>query len=200
MEMASLSTRLGLWRVTRHPMARGLYRSLQRRGLVVAQLDRFECPADEVVATDPPPGVALDATRIGEAPVERVPSALRGAPIAPADIVIRATDRGEPVGWCCLSDRRVYVPELRRRITFEGTYLWKLYVVPAVRNRGIASALIAHAAHSRTAANGRLVALVAPDNYPSRRAFTRLGFEPTERFTSVGWRTTRLHRRRPLDG
>ena len=195
MEATPLSVRLGLWRLTRHPVTRQIYDTVERAGVFVAQLDRFERAA---VATgespDLPNGVELSTARASEL----LPERLVGEPIAPSDTIVWATRNGETVGSCCLSDRPVYVPELHRRLTFEGAYLWKLHVRRSERGQGIGSAIIAHAIdHSATDAD-RIVALVAPDNLPSRRAFGSLGFQPTERFTSVGCGPVEHHRRQTL--
>ena len=184
MEGPPLVVRLGLWRVTRHPLARRLHDRLADRGLFVAQLDRYERPAVRSLPEGPdPPG----SVRFTVAPaVEGVPDRLRDAPVAPGDRIVRAVEDGEAVGYCCLSDRPVYVPELRRRLAFDGTYLWRLYVPPPQRGRGIGTAVIGRAVEAAASDADRIVALVAPDNVPSRAAFAGVGFRPTARFTSVG--------------
>lgn len=192
--------RLGLWRLTRHERVRSLYDRLSAAGLFVAQLDRFERPTAGTAGAlpDPPDDVTASVVEA----VDRVPGRLERAPLAPGDRLVVATAAGEPVGWCCLSDRPVYVPELRRRLRFEGAYLWRLYVVPDQRGRGVGTAIVARAIRAVREDSGanRIVALVAPDNVPSRRAFDGLGFRPTERFTSVGCFGAEHHRRAPLDG
>lgn len=200
MDATTLSARLGLWRVTRHPLTRRLYDTIEQTGLFAAQLDRFEREAvASVDAPGHPPSVVLSVSTIGEEPAGTLPPNLADEPLAPSDTLVRATRRGETVGYCCLSNRPVYVPELHRRLHFEGRYLWKLYVTASERGQGIGSAIIANAIEE-TAIGDRLIALVAPDNLPSRRAFRSLGFHPTERFTSVGYRSTQYHRREPLAG
>lgn len=194
---ASLWTRLGLWRVTRSRPVRRCYDRLEEVGLSLAQLDQFEREATASVpeATDPPADVSLTIV----AAADGVPEHLRGEPIAPADRVVRAERDGAVVGCCCLSDRPVYVPELRRRLTVDGAYLWRLYVDPAERGRGIGSAIVGRAVEA--AADGdaaRIQALVAPDNVPSRRAFRSLGFAPTARHASLGLGDRGWYRRRQL--
>jgi RimJ/RimL family protein N-acetyltransferase len=198
MAHTSAPTRLGLWRVTRHERVRALYDRLAELGLLLAQLDRFDRRTDAVAETtsEPPDGVHLRVEGVADG----VPSRLEGAPIAPADRLVVATRDGSRVGHCVLSNRPIYVPELRRRLRFEGSYLWRLYVRPRARGQGIGTGIIGRALSAARTVRGtdRLVALVAPDNVSSRRAFADLGFRPTERLTAVGCGPWTLHRRRPL--
>ena len=196
MAQPPLSVRLGLWRLTRHPTTRRLYDAIERQGVFLAQLDRFRRPtAGDPDTPDPPAGIRLSATRAADGVSDR----LAETPLAPDDLIVRAHRDGETVGSCCLSHRPVYVPELHRRLDFEGTYLWKLFVAPAERGHGVGSAIIGRAIEaSATTATG-IEALVAPDNLPSRRAFGGCGFRPVERFTSLGAGRHQWHRQQPLD-
>ena len=196
MAQPPLSVRLGLWRLTRHPTTRRLYDAIEQQGVFLAQLDRFRRPtAGDPDTPDPPAGIRLSATRAADG----VPDRLAETPLAPDDLIVRAHRGGETVGSCCLSHRPVYVPELHRRLDFEGTYLWKLFVAPAERGCGVGSAIIGRAIEaSATTATG-VEALVAPDNLPSRRAFGGCGFRPVERFTSLGAGRHQWHRQQPLD-
>lgn len=197
MTHSSLLARLGLWRVTRHEAVRRFYERLEAAGVVFAQLDRFERPTDDAPPVEGPAGVTIQ----GQPAAEGIPAGLADDPVAPDDRLVLARRDGTVVGYCCLSNRPVYVPELHRRLTFPGAYLWRLYVTPSERGRGIGTAVVAAAVRETGTALdvGTLTALVAPDNRPSRKAFAGLGFSPTERFTSVGFRGRVAHRRRPLD-
>jgi len=196
MEHTPTAIRLGLWRLTRHDRVRRLYDRLSEAGLFLAQLDRFRRgTADADDLPDAPEGVR---TAVASA-TEWMPDRLAEAPLAPGDRLVVARRDGRPVGWCCLSDRPTYVPELRRRLTFEGAYLWRLYVRPSDRGRGLGTALVARAVRAaRERSTDDITALVAPDNVPSRRTFRSLGFRPTERFTAAGCLGVERHRRRPL--
>ncbi len=199
-----LLTRLGLWRVTRHPAARRCYDWLAARGLFLAQLDLFVREAGAIETgslPDPPNGVRIETARAREC----LPSGLQDAPLAPDDVVVlarRVTDAGpdSTVGYCCCADRRVYVPELHRRLDPPGVYVSRVFVDEAERGQGIGTALVARAvrlASAETDADA-VSALVAPDNLPSRRAFRTLGFAPTVRYTSAGVAGRTAHRERPL--
>lgn len=195
MTRMSLLARSGLWRLTRHKYVRRFYQRLEKAGAFVTQLDRLDRPTTRLDGTT---DVDLDATTIAVVrATERCPEELSDVPLAPSDRIILARRAGEPVGWCCLSNRRVYVPELRQRLTFPGSYLWRLHVTPAERGRGIGTAIIRQAVkHSRTKLDAETItALVAPDNLPSRKAFEGLGFAPTERYTSGGCLHWEWHRR-----
>ena len=104
------------------------------------------------------------------------------------------------VGYQTLSlDRAVYVPPVEREIDHEA-YLWGLYVEPAYRNRGIATALIRKALDvARERGCERAHSLVAVDNAPSQRALASNGFEPVREVSY--YRLFGLERRvdRPLD-
>lgn len=197
MGATSVTMRLGLWRLTRHEAVRRCYDRIADAGVFLAQLDRFE----RDTAVQPPKSGADDlALTVGSA-AETVPAHLEGSPVSPADRVVLARRGDDTVGCCCLSDRPVYVPELRRRLEFDGAYLWRLYVAPEARGHGVGSAIVARAVRASATAfdADRTVALVAPDNLPSRKAFRGVGFRPTERFTSAGLFGREYHRRSTLD-
>jgi RimJ/RimL family protein N-acetyltransferase len=199
MENTSLLARSGLWRVTRHDFVRTVYHRLETAGVFLAQLDRFEMETTDEAGCPPPvdvSGVTITVERL----TETYPDRLRNAPVAPSDDIVVARRDGERIGSCCLSNRAVYVPELHRRLAFPGRYLWRLYVNPTERGRGVGSALVREAIAQTTSEPGldSLTALVAPDNLPSRRAFHNQGFEARERFTSLGVAGREWHRRRPL--
>jgi len=197
MPQPPLLVRLGAWRLTRHPMMRWLYDAIERRGLFLAQLDRFQrLIADDLSTPDPPAGVRISTTLA----TDGVPDQLVEAPLAPDDVIVRAHCDGKVIGSCCLSHRPVYVPELHRRLDFDGTYLWKLRVAPAERGHGVGSAIIGRAIEISAATAAKIQALVAPDNLPSRRAFGGCGFNAVERFSSVGVGRHQWHRRQPLRG
>lgn len=199
---SSLLARLGLWRYTRNESVRAAYEWLADRGVYLAQLDRYErrvaaCSGlDAAGAADAPATLHVAVAAVSD----RRPDRLTDEPIAPGDRVLLARLDGEPVGHCCLSRRRVYVPALGRRLDPPGVYCWGLYVRPSARNRGVGTALIEAAvrwARGHPDAE-RLSALVAPDNVPSRRAFEAMGFQPTRRHTAFGLPGREWYRSRPL--
>lgn len=187
--------RLGLWRLTRSAPARTIYDRLTAAGVTIARLDRFVRP---IASTERDPRLPESIDGIERHRVrDGVPPGLAGEPLAPEDLVVRARREDRTVGYCLLSDRPVYVPELGRRLLFPGTYLWRVYVVPDERGRGIGTTLVESAAEGAVAEvfdAGSISALVAPDNVPSRRAFASAGFTPAERYTTVGVGERRLTR------
>lgn len=178
--------RLGFWRLTRHPLAKRLHETLTAAGVYAAQLDRF------VRDTSLDPGDAVRTDAVDEIRSRRasagVPTDLDGDPVAPSDLIVTAVSQGEPVGYLVLSDRPVWVPALRRRLSLPGGYVWRVYVDPGERGQGIGTTLVSEAIRiaATTLDVVRINALVAPDNVPSRRAFARLGFTTAERYTTFG--------------
>lgn len=185
MPHTSLPVRLGLWRVTRHPLVSQWYERLADAGVLVAQLDRFTRDLDRPVRGAGPGDDAPTIDAVG--PDGDLPAFLDDAHLAPDDAVLLARREGSVVGGCCLADRPTYVPALCRRVCFPGAYLWDLFVRPPYRGRGIATALIARAVEvARSAFEAPSIgALVAPDNLPSRAAFDAVGFSPDVRFSTI---------------
>lgn len=194
--MRSIVGRLGLWRLWRNRFGRGLYAWLQRLGLVVALMVRFEAPPPtdaERPAT--PAAFALDSWRADD---PAIPAGVPGS-LDAADVVVGATIDGELAGYCVVSPRPVLVKEIGGVVDPTGVYLWDLYVRPAYRGRGLGTALLWRARTGDLVAEaGTVEALVAADNEPSRRAFRSAGFEPSERLLSVGWGEHTYRRTTPL--
>jgi len=191
----SALARLGLWRLTRHTLARSAYEWVAERGLVLARLDRYERPTANAPPWPDRSGLTFSVYPIREGP----PGRLREEPIAPDDRVVQARRDGRTLGSFVLSERTVYVPALGHRLRPPGVYGWELFVEPAARREGIGTDLIRAAVAWAGERPGveRCSALVAPDNRPSRRAFAAAGFRPTVRHTAVGlgpWRWDRRER------
>lgn len=202
MQHTSLLARSGLWRVTRHDTVKRLYQRLRAPGVFVAQLDRLNRSTAGLdhAASDVPAGVKIEVHPASGSALSDL-DGLDVAPIAPSDRIVVARRDGTPVGWCCLSDRPMYVSELQRRLRFSGAYLWRLYVRSGERGRGIGSAIIREAvSQARIGMDAKTIsALVAPDNLPSRKAFHALGFTPIDRYTSAGCLGREWHHRTSLD-
>lgn len=181
--MASrVSPRALAWRLTRSRVARTLADALSDLGIQAAKMDRYVL----VPGRRPPPrsldGVAFEAMPAavvdpGECPV--------AADLDPDDRVTFARVDGAVAGAVFASVRPVRVPAVGRRTVHGGISLWRLFVSPAHRTRGLATALVA-----RSVADAReqfdpaeVSAFVAVDNYPARRAFERNEFVPAERVT-----------------
>lgn len=174
------------WLLTRNRLSRRLYEGLVSAGVRIARLDRYQFRMPPGTAQDQG-GADYDMRRLHS---DRLPEVWYADPeeIHPGDLVIGAIRDGTVVGSVFVSaDRPVEIPELKRRISLSGMYVWRLYVDPDHRGEGIATALVATAI-----ADGREVfgtdlatAFVAPDNVPSRRVFERVGFEPIGTYTAV---------------
>ncbi|WP_435186175.1 GNAT family N-acetyltransferase [Halobellus sp. EA9] len=163
------------WKLSRNRYGRAVYNRLRAMGLTATVMTEY-------VATLPTTGAADRKTdhAIDVVDPERV--AALDAPrsdLRPNEVVVAAFDGDEPVGYLfCSLDAAHTIRPLERDRSFEGAYIRRVFVDPDRRNRGVATALVAHAcrwASDRGAA--RATALVARDNVPSRRLFEREGFE-----------------------
>jgi GNAT superfamily N-acetyltransferase len=164
-----------VWRLTRSRPARRLYDALDRLGLTVTRLREYHASLDGTLpGRDPPAGVSL-SVRTGAGPERHA-----GEHLAPGDVVVTARIDDEAVGRVFVAlDRTVYVHALRGRVRTDGAYVFGLWVDPRHRGRGIATALVARACRAADARGvARAVALVAPDNAPSRWVFEGCGFTP----------------------
>lgn len=111
-------------------------------------------------------------------------------------VVARIDD--EPVGRALVSaGQHPYVEPLGKRYQFDGAYIRRVYVDRAWRNCGIATHLVGEClvVAKTELETRRAVALIAPDNTPSRRSFERNGFEPVCRHDYMSvfgreWRRT----------
>jgi ribosomal protein S18 acetylase RimI-like enzyme len=169
-----------LVRLTRHEYSRRLYDQLNNLGIRFAKLDQYV--RDLSTAPDPEllDRVDIDCRRAGE--LDRSEADAFVEP-APTDRVVTGHVEGDLVGYLFLSHNRpVYVEALNSEHLFDGAYVWRVFVDPDSRDRGIATALVGRALReaARRGAD-RVTALVAVDNVPSKRVFAANGFEPEKR-------------------
>jgi GNAT superfamily N-acetyltransferase len=181
-----------LWKVTRTRPARAVYEALAARGVKAATMLLYVC--EEVPAARPAEGVTFVRYTGGAYPADARDEAY--AELDPADEVLFALVDGEYAGRVFLSARPVAETAIDETVDRAGAYVWGLYTDPAFRGRGVASALVGRGvALAREAFGvGRAYALVARDNYPSKRTFEKNGFEARERVDY--WRVGRISRRR----
>jgi GNAT superfamily N-acetyltransferase len=181
---------MSLWRLTRNRHTRRAYDALKRRGVTATRLLEY---ATELPAESRESPVELEACAADVA-CERhdldfsVPFSPRNGEHA----VVALAD-GEAVGRalvCPAGDP--YVGALETEIGVEGAYVRKVFVAPAHRGRGIATALVARACElAADIGAARATALVAADNHPSQWVFEAVGFAPCREhaYARVGpWR------------
>jgi GNAT superfamily N-acetyltransferase len=182
---------LGLWRLTRTDAAIRVYEALKAAGVTGTQMHEYvaDLGAGGFEERRLPAGVDL-AVRDG-ASVDAAARSDFTDPV-PEDTVLLARESGETVGYLFVSDRTVHVDALEADLEFEGVYIWRVFVDPAERERGIATGLVAAACRRASeAGHGTAHALVATDNRPSQWTFEACGFVPARERTYVrvfGWR------------
>lgn len=198
---------LGLHRVTRTRFGRAAYEALRDLGITGTSMYVYAVElAAADVDRDPPDDVVVEVVRASELSVR---PAAEFADLSPSDFVVIARDAdAAPAatlgadaesairGWAFLTlERPVSVTALSATVRFDGAYVWHLYVDPADRTRGVASAVLAHALSFAAADRVEAAyALVAKDNVPSRRAFEARGFEVVDEVAY--YRVFDLERRR----
>lgn len=165
------------WRLTRSRPARRAFEALSDLGVTVARLERFERGFGvPIPAHDPPDGIAVAVA----SPATPRPERADRPEAADTDLVVSAVHDGTVVGiQPIVTGGSAVVSPLARRLEFDGAYLWGLYVDPAWRRRGTATALVSRAlselADRTTAASAHT--LVGADNLPSKRVLRSAGFE-----------------------
>ena len=174
--------RVPIWRLTRTAYGRRLWETLTACGITLTRLRLYRRTVLAGVAgSEPEPEITL-TVRCGTE-LDRHGMAL---PVASEDRLVEARADGQAVGSLVLSiDRRVRVDPLDTTLAIAGGYLWALFVEPAYRQRGIASALVAHALQVAAGKTDTCLALVAPDNRPSQRVFEGQGFTAAGAVTHV---------------
>ncbi|WP_210424887.1 GNAT family N-acetyltransferase [Halorussus halobius] len=187
---------LPLWKFTRNRYGRALYDALADRGVTATRMYLYRAALDDVPAVEPPAGVRFAV---------RDPETLDADEYAdfadpePEDLAVVAESDGGVAGYLFLTDARPKrVDPLARTYDFEGAYVWRLFVAPPRRGRGIATALVnralAVARDERDAESA--CALVAADNRPSQWVFETNGFERREARSYVRLGPCEFRRRR----
>jgi GNAT superfamily N-acetyltransferase len=171
-----------LWRLTRNRYTRLLYERLDRIGIAFATLSLYVCDCTDGEYDDGTLPQAAVTKTYRQNETDRDLSEMRSVfrELRGNDLLVVAHFDDDIAGYLFVSyDRSVFVPALEASVSFDGVYLWQLYVDPKFRQRGIATNLIYHAldAARETFKATTAIALVALDNYPSRAAFESNGFD-----------------------
>jgi len=165
---------LGLWRLTRNGYARGVYDALKAAGVTATRMYEYVASLEALPDRPLPEGVTVERRR-GDG-VDAAERAEFADPV-PTDDVLVAREDGAVVGYLFVSDRPVHVAALDVDLSFEGAYVWRAFVDPEHRRRGIATGLVARAlVLARDRGCDSAHALIAADNRPSQWAFEACGF------------------------
>ncbi|MBV0902521.1 GNAT family N-acetyltransferase [Haloarcula salina] len=184
----------GAWRLTRNRYGRAVYDALARAGVTATWMHEYTRPLDSPVERTAPTGFTVvvcapDRVASLDPPV---------GDLRDGEVVVGAFDGDATLGYlfCSVGASHDIAP-LDRTLSFDGAYLRRVFVDPAHRNRGVATALVAHACrHAADSGAADASALVALDNRPSRALFEGLGFTArrARRYAAVGplsWRSVR---------
>lgn len=173
-----------LWRLTRNRYGRACYDQLQAVGVTATVMSEYVATLDSssrentAVTIEHP---ARSQVAGLDAPTDE---------LVDGETVLAAVDGATPLGYLFYSvDATHHIDPLERSLSFEGAYIRRVYVDPAHRQRGVASALV-EAACRLAVEDGakRATALVARDNVPSRALFDSHGFDPVRdrRYVRLG--------------
>lgn len=187
---------LHLWRLSRNDYAIAVYEALKRVGITGTRMHEYvadletEAVHEAIAGRSLPEGVVAEAVP-GDADVVDPGVRADFADPAPEDTVLVAREDGAIVGYLFVSDRTVHVDALEADCEFPGAYVWRVFVDPAQRQRGIATGLVARACRdARAAGHASAHALIALDNRPSQWTFRACGFEPEREYAYYrvgGW-------------
>jgi ribosomal protein S18 acetylase RimI-like enzyme len=168
-----------LWRLTRNPYAKRVHEALDAVGVTVSVLQVYARTLAS--PSEPDTSVRLRYHDPGALADARAESFRDADALGRADRVVAAYADGTRVGSVLLTvDKPVYVDALHRQFDPGGAYVWRLYVAPAARGRGLGKTLVRAALWAATETNGpidRAAALIAPDNVPSQAVFEAVGFD-----------------------
>ncbi|WP_396611575.1 GNAT family N-acetyltransferase [Haloferax sp. S1W] len=183
-----------LWRLTRTETARRVYEALKAHGVTATQMDEYvtETSGDRPIR-DPDADVERRTLASDEArQYERTYDAF--FELRDDEQAVCAFDGDSLVGYLFLGDPGLtyHIKPLERDLHIPGGYIRRVFVAPAARNRGIATALVSRAVDEAEKRGADTVhALVARDNRPSQWTFEANDFrvERTRAYYRVGpWR------------
>ncbi|MFD1587341.1 GNAT family N-acetyltransferase [Halorientalis brevis] len=165
------------WWLTRNRHGKRVYEFLAERGIRVSKLERYvrSTGGVETAAVTGPEDVEFTCQQASDVDATAVDAFEEPAA---TDRILIATDDETVVGYLFLShDRSVWVDPLETELDVDGAYIWRVFVDPAHRKRGIATALVERAVQEAARLGaGQAIALVAVDNYPSKQVFQANGF------------------------
>ncbi|ELZ81815.1 protein N-acetyltransferase-like protein [Haloferax elongans ATCC BAA-1513] len=180
-----------LWRLTRTETARRVYETLKSLGITGTQMDEY---VTETAADRPnrEPDAAIDIRALAPddaRPHEQTYDAF--SELRDDEQAVCAFDGDDLVGYLFLGDPGLtyHVKPLEKRLHIPGGYIRRVFVDPAARNQGIATALVSRAvAEAENRDADTVHALVARDNRPSQWTFEANGFrvERTRSYYRIG--------------
>jgi GNAT superfamily N-acetyltransferase len=171
------------WRLTRNRYARAVYETLQRCGVTATRMYEYAAAVSAVPAPEAIDTAVTIETGLVEAFLQQGYDLDFSLPVDPYpdEYAAVAVADGQAVGRALVSAGETpYIAPLERPCSFPGGYVRRVFVAPAVRNQGVASALLrAVVATARTALGvDRVRALIAVDNRPSQWLFEGQRFTP----------------------
>lgn len=106
------------------------------------------------------------------------------------DIVIGAFRDKDFLGFLCISLNEAFLPEIKKKVAFDGAYFWSGHILPQYRNQGLGRILVNGSIQilktDYAIDNGYM--MIETDNIPSQKMVAHNGFHPYKavRFLELG--------------
>jgi ribosomal protein S18 acetylase RimI-like enzyme len=106
------------------------------------------------------------------------------------DLVIGAFRQQEFLGFLCISLYEAFLPEIKKKVTFDGAYFWSGHILPRYRNQGLGRILVNKSIEilKNDYAIATAYMMIETDNIPSQKMVAHNGFHPYKsvRFLELG--------------
>lgn len=119
---------------------------------------------------------------------DTIPTEIKSEDLTEQDEIVTVRTGEEIMGFLWVSERNTYrISPIERTVGIEGKYIWKVFVFPEHRGKGVATQLLCYTVQKESPEES-FSAFVAANNIPSRRLFEFVDFAPvtSEKLIKVG--------------